>query len=260
MKDVLKKLGGFLMVIGLLILLSFVNREQNNRIVKSLYSFIGFHVEEIRKNTIKQLGYDKVYTRLDTLEGKLIKELKLGEIESLLETDHSVKNAEVYTSIEGDVHLNIELKRVIVRFKPDTTNGFYLDDEGGIMNWVSKYTPRVLTVTGHLHKYNRFIKDRLVQRDLRTHSKLIKDIYAFASFINKSSYWTAQIGQVYINENGDAVIIPLVGNQEFILGDLSDYELKLNKIKIFHQKIAKKVGWNKYKIVNLKFDNQIVCK
>lgn len=258
MKDVLKKLGGFLMVIGLFILLSFVNREQNNRIVKKPEIKINKLIGDpfMDESDVENL----VYTRLDTLEGKLIKELKLGEIESLLETDHSVKNAEVYTSIEGDVHLNIELKRVIVRFKPDTTNGFYLDDEGGIMNWVSKYTPRVLTVTGHLHKYNRFIKDSLVQRDLRTHSKLIKDIYAFASFINKSSYWTAQIGQVYINENGDAVIIPLVGNQEFILGDLSDYELKLNKIKIFHQKIAKKVGWNKYKIVNLKFDNQIVCK
>jgi len=258
MKDILNKLGGFFVIAGLLVLLSFVNREQNNRIVEK---------PEIKINKLQGDPFmdeadveNLVYTRLDTLEGKLIGDLKLGEIENLLETDPSVKNAEVYSSIKGDVHLNIDLKRVIVRFKPDTTNGFYLDDQGGIMNWVSKYTPRVLTVTGYLYKYNRFLKDSLVDSDLRTHSKLIKDLYAFAKFVDKSAYWKAQIGQVYIARNGDAVIIPLVGNQEFILGDLSDYELKLNKIKIFHQKIAKKVGWGKYKIVNLKFNNQIVCK
>jgi cell division protein FtsQ len=258
MKDVLKKLGGFLVVAGLLVLLSFVKREQNNTIVKK---------PEIKINKLKGDPFmdesdveNLVYTRLDTLKGKLVGDLKLGEIESLLETEPSVKNAEVYTSIKGDVHLNIELKRVIARIKPDTTNGFYIDEDGEIMTWVSKYTPRVLTVTGHLYKYNRFLKDTLVKGDLRSHSKLIKDVFALAEFVDKSSYWRAQIGQVYIAKNGDAVIIPLAGNQEFILGDLSDYELKLNKIKIFHQNIAKRVGWDKYKIVNLKFDNQIVCK
>tara|TARA_B110000211_G_scaffold234009_1_gene302031 strand:- start:1587 stop:2363 length:777 start_codon:yes stop_codon:yes gene_type:complete len=258
MKDVLRKLGGFLVIAGLLVLLSFVNREQNNTIVKKI---------EIKINSSEGDPFmdeadveNLVYTRLDTLEGKLIGDLKLGEIENLLEAEPSVKNAEVYTSIKGDVHLNIELKRVIARFKPDTTNGFYVDEDGEIMSWVSKYTPRVLTVTGHLFKYNSFLKDSIVEGDLRTHSKLIKDVYALAKFVDKSSYWKAQIGQVYIAENGDAIIIPLAGNQEFILGDLSDYELKLNKIKIFHQNIAKKVGWDKYKIVNLKFNNQIVCK
>ena len=258
MNDILKKLVGFLVMVGLFVLLSFVNREQINRIVEK---------PELKINKLKGDPFmdesdveNLVYTRLDTLEGKLIGDLKLGEIENLLEDQPSVKNAEVYTSIKGDVHLNIDLKRVIARFKPDTTKGFYLDDHGGIMRWVSKYTPRVLTVTGHLHKYNRFLKDSLVTSDLRTHSKLINDVYAFAKFVDQSSYWKAQIGQVYINKSGDAVIIPLVGNQEFILGDLSDYELKLNKIKIFHKKIAMKVGWGKYKIVNLKFNNQIVCK
>lgn len=256
--SVINKIGGFLLIVGLLVLLSFVKKEQEDTLVKKV---------SIEINALKGDPFmdpkdveNLVYTRLDTLEGKLVGDLKLSEIENLLESDPAVKNAEVYVNIQGDVHLNVELKRVIARLKPDTANGFYIDEDGELMSWVSKYTPRVLTVTGHLGKYNRFLKDSLASEDLGKHTKLIHDVYELAKFVSEDSYWRAQVGQIYIAKNGDAILIPLAGDQEFILGDLGDYKLKLNKIKIFHNEIAKKVGWDKYKIVNLKFDNQIVCK
>jgi len=243
MINILKKLGGFLLIAGLLILLAFVKKEQENTIVKSVNIKINALKGDpfMDKNDVENL----VYTRLDTLKGKRVGDLHLVEIENLLESDPSVKNAEVYTNIQGNVHLNVELKRVIARLKPDTTNGFYIDEDGEIMIWGAKYTPRVLTVTGHLYKYNRYLKDSLAVENLQEHTKLISDVFALAKFVDGNAYWRAQIGQIYIEENGDATLIPLAGNQEFILGDLSDYESKLEKIKIFHNEIAKKVGWDK---------------
>jgi|TARA_B110000261_G_C13088723_1_gene359017 cell division protein FtsQ len=258
MINVLRKLGGFLVIAGLLVLLSFVRSAQETTLVQNVNIKINDFKGDpfMDKRDIENL----VYTRLDTLKGKLIGDLHLSEIENLLESDPSVRNAEVYTTSKGNVHLNVDLKRVIVRLKPDTTNGFYIDEKGEVMDWVAKYTPRVLTVTGNLYNYNRFLKDSLADENLQTHTKLIRDVFALAQFVDKNTYWKAQIGQIYIEENGDAILIPLAGNQEFILGDLSDYEAKLEKIKIFHNEIAKKVGWDKYKVVNLKFSDQIVCK
>lgn len=258
MKDLLKKLSGFLIVIVLLVLLAFVKSEQDKCLVKEVPIKVDTRIGDpfMDRHDVENL----VYKRLDTIEGKAIGNVQLNEVENLLELEPSVKNAEVYKGMEGDVHIDVELKRVVARLKPDTTNGFYIDETGGLMSWVAKYTPRVLTVTGNLSKYNRFVKDSLIDENLMEHSKLIADVYALAQIVEKDSYWKAQIGQVYIEDNGDAVIIPLAGDQEFILGDLSDCEEKLNKMKIFHQEIAQKVGWEKYKVVNLKFENQIVCK
>lgn len=258
MKDLFKKLSGFLIVIVLLVLLVFVKSEQDKALVKNVPIKVDTRIGDpfMDRHDVENL----VYTRLDTLKGKVIGSVKLDEVENLLELEPSVKNAEVYKGMEGDVHIDVELKRVIARLKPDTTNGFYIDESGAIMPWVAKYTPRVLTVTGHLEKYNRFVKDTLIDEDITAHSKLIADVYALAKVVEGDKYWKAQIGQVYIEQSGDAVIIPLAGDQEFIIGDLKNCEEKLNRMKIFHQEIAQKVGWDKYKVVNLKFDNQIVCK
>ena len=74
------------------------------------------------------------------------------------------------------------------------------------------------------------------------------------------SFWKSQIGQVFINKKGDAVLIPLLGREEFIFGELTNYEIKFNKIKRYYEEIAPKMGWNKYQEVNVKFEKQIVCK
>ena len=201
-----------------------------------------------------------VYSRHDTLLKKPLSSLYLSDIENLLINEPPVKNAEVYFEHNGKLNLEVELRKVIARIKPDSLPGFYIDDEGMTMNWLAKYSPRVLTITGYLNKYNRYLKDTTIEKDLSTHSKLVNDVYAFAKYVNSSSFWKAQIGQVYIDKSGDAIIIPLIGNEEFIFGELKDYEQKFDKIKRYYEEIASKLGWNKYKNVNVKFDRQIVCK
>lgn len=257
MKEIFKKLSGFLIIAGLLVLLSFVNSEHAKTGVT-----VNFMLNSTEGDPFldKKDVEDLVYSRFDSLDGKLLSEIPLDQIESLIESNPSVKNAEVYVETRGRLEIEIELKKVIARIKPDTTDGFYVDEKGSTMPWVSRHTPRVLTVSGSLDKYNRYVKDTLIEVDLSTHSKLVEDVYKLAIYMEKNPYWKAQIGQVFIEENGDAVLIPLMGDHEFIIGDLTDCEKKLEKIKVFHDQIAQKVGWEKYKIVNLKFDNQIICK
>lgn len=258
MKKGLMKIGIFLSFIGFFVLASFAKSEQEKRVVQQVIVSIDVTKSDpfMDEEDVKNL----VYSRQDTLEGKPLGDLHLNDIEVLLEKESSVKNAEVYVQHNGDVHLDIQLKKVIARIKPDTTSGFYIDDQGGTMEWLTKYAPRVLTVTGYLSNYNSFLKDTLVDKELFTHSKLIKDVFEFADYVNKDSFWKAQIGQVYIRKNGDAILIPLIGREEFVFGELTNFEKKLSKIQRYYQDIAPKMGWNKYKEINVKFEKQIVCK
>jgi cell division protein FtsQ len=257
-KEGLKKIGGFLLLIALFVLVSFAKNEQDKKIVNAVN--VNINATEGDPFMDKKDILNLVYTRLDTLIGKPIGNLQLNEVENLISRETSVKSAEVYVKHNGDVHLNVKLKKVIARFKPDSTSGFYIDETGKVMPWVSKYSPRVLTVSGYLNMYNRYLVDSAVYLDLSTHQKLVNDVYDFAKYVNKDPFWKSLIGQVYINNEGDAILIPLLGNQEFLFGELTNYEEKLNKIKRYYKDIAPKMGWNKYKKVNVKFNKQIVCK
>ena len=254
----IKNIIGFLLLVTFFILVLFTKNEQGKKLVKN----VQVTIDATKGDPFLDDGdvMNLVYSRHDTLLSKPINALCLNDVEGLLRSQSSVKNAEVYFEHNGKLNLEVELRKVIARIKPDSLSGFYIDDEGKTMPWLTKYSPRVLTVTGYLTRYNRYLKDTTIEKDLSTHSKLVKDVFAFAKYVNSSSFWKAQIGQVYVDKNGDAILVPLIGNEEFIFGELTDYANKFDKIRRYYDEIAPKLGWNKYKEVNVKFDRQIVCK
>tara|TARA_Y100000766_G_C18914092_1_gene610056 strand:+ start:43 stop:825 length:783 start_codon:yes stop_codon:yes gene_type:complete len=260
MSNRIKNIIGFSLLVAFFVLVSFTKNEQGEKFVKNVNVIIDATKGDPFLDDSDVI--DLVYSSYDTLLNKKIDELSLMEVENLLRTQPSVKNAEVYLENNGKVTLDIQLRKIIARIKPDSLPGFYIDNEGKTMPWVTKYSPRVLTITGYLNHYNRYKKDKeiIIEKDLSKHTKLVKDIYEFAKYVNSSSFWKAQIGQVYIDSDGEAILIPLIGNEEFVFGELSGYRNKLDKIRKYYNEIAPKLGWNQYKEVNVKFDRQIVCK
>jgi cell division protein FtsQ len=258
MSNRIKNIISFSLLTALFVLVSFTKNEQGKRLVKKVNIF--FDATKGDPFMERDDVIDLVYSRYDTLVGKPVDKLELGEIENLLRNQNTVKDVEVYVKQNGNINIEIELRKMIVRVKPDSLPGFYIDNEGRTMEWSSKYSPRVMTVTGNLNLYNRYLKDTAIENDLTTHTKLINDIYSFAKYVNSSSFWKAQIGQIYINQNGDAIIVPLIGSEEFVFGELTDSQNKFFKIRKYYKEIAPKMGWNQYKEVNVKFEKQIVCK
>ena len=84
-------------------------------------------------------------------------------------------------------------------------------------------------------------------------------LFNFAKYINNDKFWKAQISQVYVVDQNNIELIPRVGPHTILLGSLDDYELKMEKLKLFYEQALTEEGWNKYKQINLKYRNQIVC-
>ena len=126
------------------------------------------------------------------------------------------------------------------------------------MPWVSSFTPRVLTVSGWLDRYLIMAE---TDASVALRKKLFfSDLYDFSRLVYEDKFWSKQILQVYINYNGDAELVCLVGNQKIVFGALSNPKVKLEKLKRYYEEVVDKVGWKKYEEINLKFENQIVCK
>ena len=80
-----------------------------------------------------------------------------------------------------------------------------------------------------------------------------------ANYINDDEFLKAQIIQLHMNEDKEIELVPRVGNHTILLGEISEMEDKFNKLKLFYTKGVKQTGWNQYRLINLKYKNQLVC-
>lgn len=86
----------------------------------------------------------------------------------------------------------------------------------------------------------------------------------FVKFVSNDDFWGAQIVQINLVAKGNEVdpyveIVPRVGDQVIMLGDLEGYDTKLDKMMSFYRNAVEYEGWQKYSYINLEYENQIVC-
>ena len=92
--------------------------------------------------------------------------------------------------------------------------------------------------------------------------------------IMDNELWKNQIEQVNVLDDQGIELIPRVGEHIIYIGHLpkdtqkgdtgkkiGEYVMKkLDTLEKFYHYGLSQAGWNKYKYINLEFDNQIICK
>ena len=140
-------------------------------------------------------------------------------------------------------------------------DSYYIDEKGNLMLCSNKYTSRLPVVSGFVNEpYNKRYKlnynhlpDSLIDKTL------LDDIYKISDYIDKSTFWKAQIEQIYVNKVYDFELVPKVGNHKIVFGGVENLESKFEKLMLFYQKGLSKTGWNEYSEINLKYKDQVVC-
>lgn len=172
-----------------------------------------------------------------------------------------VSKAEVYHTMDGVLHVQVEQRRPIVRVINADGSGFYIDAQGWTMPLSDAYTARVLVVTGQLAE--PFANAAPVQvtelsDTLRatTHSAAI---YAMARTITADPLWNALFEQAEVDANGDMDLIPRVGVQRVRIGNGDRLAGRLNKLKTFYAQGIPQADWRRYSAIDLRYDDQVVC-
>ncbi len=173
--------------------------------------------------------------------GKHFDSIQTEKIENTVENLAVVKKAECYKSSNGEIHLDITQRKPL--FRVISHLEYYIDDEGKKMPTSHKYTAYVPIVTGVINP------------------KIIKNgIFEFVKFIEKNEFWHNQIVQIDVNNKEEINLVPRVGNHIIKLGKLDNYEQKLKKLQKFYINGLNRIGWNQYKSIDLRFNNQVICK
>jgi cell division protein FtsQ len=89
---------------------------------------------------------------------------------------------------------------------------------------------------------------------------ILRDIYSLVEYIDDDNFWSAQIDQIWIDQDNEIDLIPRVGNQVIHLGTIENLDGKLRNLAAFYEKVLPEVGWNKYSVINLEYKDEIVCK
>ena len=193
------------------------------------------------------------------LVGKPVKEINLADVESNINKYRELKHAEVYMSIDGTLHVYADQRNPIMRIIPGSGGDFYMDSEGVIVRSRNLYTPRLHVIGGNI-TISQAMLNGVSVLDTSIHKSILKDIYPLVRYINSNDFWSAQIDQIYINQDDEIDLIPRVGNHIVHLGTTDDFEGKLKNLRAFYDKVMPEVGWNKYSVINIAYKDQIVCK
>jgi cell division protein FtsQ len=208
--------------------------------------------------TRKQL-LNLAYGNSSRILGQPVKNINLLEIENRINVLRELKVAEVYRTIDGNIHIYADQREPIIRLMPDNDGDFFIDEDGVIVRRRNLYTPRLHIVGGNINVSSAMLNGVSVM-DTSIKNTILKDIYQLVNYINDDDFWSAQIDQVYVDDNNEIDLITRVGNQTVHLGTIENFKGKLRNLEAFYDKVLPEVGWNKYSVVNLEFKDQIVCK
>lgn len=163
-------------------------------------------------------------------------------IEETLEGSPFVDGAECYKTQNGHVVINIKQRMPLMRIMADNGEDYYIDSKGGIMP-TSKYTTNLIIATGNINaKYARKVLTKLGNR------------------IVTDKFWQNQVVQIHVLDDGSVELVPRVGDHIIYLGSTERIDTKLKRVEKFYRYGLSKAGWNKYSVINVEFDNQIICK
>jgi len=191
--------------------------------------------------------------------GKPLKDINLLEMESRINVLRELKVAEVYRTIDGNIHIYADQREPVMRIMPDSGGDFFLDEDGVIVRKRNLYTPRLHIVGGNINISQAMLNGVSVL-DTGIKHTILKDIYHLVNYIKDDDFWSAQIDQIYVDQNNKIDLVTRISNQTVHLGTIDNFTGKLRNLEAFYYKVLPEVGWNKYSVINLEFKDQIVCK
>ncbi len=233
--------------VALLVLMSFVGSKKAQMVCKELRIFIKGSQYFIDKQEVGNI----LSANNNAIIGSRMEAINLQDLENRLKANPFIEYAKVYADMDGTVFVDVSQRLPVLRIMNHFNQDFYVDQHGLKIPLSNNFTAMVLVANGDI--------DEMLTAKLDTlHTDLAKGLLKTAQFIRKDSLWNAQIAQIFVNNKREIELIPRVGNNRILLGLADSLTTKFNNLYIFYKNVIPRVGWDTYKIINLKYANQVV--
>lgn len=212
------------------------NRNANRKLIKTEVIFVDNDADFISKKTVNKL---LIENKMD-VRSIAKEDLNLNKLENSINNNPMVDKAEVYVTVDGVLKAIVKQKAPIARVF-DSVGTYYLDNEGNTMPLSGLNTARVPLVLGEISSKNR------------------KKLAQVLRVINKDPFLKKNIIGVELDANGDLKMTNRNFDFQIEFGKMVQVENKFNNYKAFFQKAIIDSSLTKYKKINLRFSQQVVC-
>ncbi len=175
-------------------------------------------------------------------QGQPMKEVDVRKIEETLLGNPFVDRVQCYKTQGGHVRIVIAQRLPVMRVKAANGDDYYIDSSGAVMP-NTRYASNLVVATGEV---SRLYAQRTLAR--------------IGNMLLQDNFWKSQVEQLNVLPDGSLEMVPRVGNHIVFLGEPVNLNKKLERLKQFYIHGLSVAGWNKYRYINVEFDNQIICK
>ena len=245
-KKLLKLIGFLVLIVFLIGTLAFTNIESRNIMCTDIQVVFdkdeAINIDKDRLIRLVKATDKKILSKtLDEINSEVFED-EIEKIPAILSADAYKLMINEKGAYKGVLVVKVKHREPVMRVM--TSNGSYYLDKYGVRIPVSQsYSTNVLVATGSVSE--KFAVEKLLP---------------FVLYVDNNDFWNAQIEQIHVEEDGDVLLIPLVGGHIIELGDTDNYREKLHVMREFYKQVLAKNNWDKYEKVSLKYNNQVVAK
>ena len=246
-KPLLISLAWLLSLGGLIVLMSFIEVKKREVLCTNVKIYIPGSQYFIDREEVNHI----LEVHSHDLVGRRMEDINIHRLETKLKANPFIEFAKVYADMDGVINVEISQRQPILRIMNRFDQDFYVDQHGLKIPLSANFTARVLVANGYI--------DELFANQVDTlHTTMARELFKTADYIRRDSLWDAQIAQIYINNRHEIELIPRVGNNRILLGNADSLETKFQNLLVFYKKALPMMGWDTYKLINVKYANQVI--
>lgn len=233
--------------IGVIVLFSAAMQRQN----KQLCSGISVELDkDYQEAFIDESDIVDILKKGGNIDHQPLSAIHLKYYEFLVKKNAWVKDAALYFDNQNVLHVKVKERIPIALVVTTNGNTFYIDSSAMQLPVSERFAAHVPVFTAY--PGNRAAKIS------KPDSLLLRNMVQMAAYINANKFWNAQVTQINIEPNAEFQIVPAIGNHIINFGTTDSLEKKFNNLLAFYQQIFPHVAMNAYKVIDVRFNNQVV--
>jgi cell division protein FtsQ len=246
---------------GSILLMGFANKNHEVRQCSGLDIRLDYSGKEplFKPADLKQ----QLVGKFGKFEKKTLDQLEVEKIIAFLQQNPNIEYADAHITIEGRIVVDIRQCIPLVRLVSQSGENFYLDEKGKVLPANPDYPARVIVANGNISvpfKPGKSIFPGKKKQNVDLVSlQSLYDIHMLAGKLAADSVLNSLVEQIYIKPDGSIRLATKAGSHIIEFGDTSSTDEKFENLKAFYKYGLSKIGWQKYRIVNLTYKNQVVC-
>lgn len=246
-RKIIQTLATLVLVAGCVVVMLSASKAQEQKKVKGVR--ISIENEEscqfISKEEVNRSLFERRHIHPRQMA---INNIDLKKMEHILSANPWIETAQVF--LDNKSMLNIQVTQRVPQLRVFQKNGnsYYIDSSA-----------HVLPLSDHYTHYELLFINVPELKDDSTDNALKRKMINIASLIKRDTFWQAQTAEIVVNSPEDFELIPVLGTHKIRLGNGDKLKEKLENVFAFYQNVLNKIGWDRYTVIDARFENQVVA-